>query len=153
MNILIIEDNPGDLYLFKRTIQNHAKKPYKVMDVENGRDALDFIQKTGNFKDAFAPDLIFLDWNIPIKHGRDVLEFLKSHAEYRVIPVIVFSTSENYADIISCYKGYANGYFRKPNDYHEFSNMMENVMRFWSMITFSPSVKADKLVVENSKMS
>lgn len=152
MNILIIEDNPGDLYLVKRTIQNHAKKPYRIMDVDNGRDAIDFIKKTGGFKDVFVPDLIFLDWNIPIIHGKRVLEFLKSHADYRVIPVIVFSTSVDDEDIITSYKGYANGYLRKPDDYHEFNDMMENVMRFWSMISFSPVAKSERFVVEKSNM-
>ncbi|MEZ4825495.1 MAG: response regulator [Bacteroidia bacterium] len=135
MNILIIEDNPGDIMLARKAINNHAKKSLQVMDVDNGKDAIAFISKTNGYENVFTPDLIFLDWTIPIIHGSEVLYFIKSQPEYSLIPVIVFTTSGRESDMVQSYLWHANAYIKKPDDYWKLDEMMGNIIRFWSMIS------------------
>ncbi|QFU84754.1 response regulator [Natronorubrum aibiense] len=88
--ILLVEDNPGDVRLIKGVfrdgqINNHL---YTVTD---GQEALDFIHREGDHKDAPRPDIILLDLNLPRVDGEDLLHKIKHHPELEQVPVIILS--------------------------------------------------------------
>ena len=88
--ILLVEDNPGDIRLIEEAfhdshINNHL---YTVTD---GREALDFIHRRDEYEDAPRPDIILLDLNLPRVDGEDVLHEIKHHSELEDTPVIILS--------------------------------------------------------------
>ena len=93
MNILIVEDNPADAKLVKILAQKNSLTE-NLFFVQDGDQALDFIQKANGYKERPPPDLILLDINLPKLNGFEVLRALKSDPAYRYIPVIVVTTSE-----------------------------------------------------------
>jgi CheY-like chemotaxis protein len=71
------------------------------------------------------PLLIFLDMNMPIMDGRECLKVLKSDERYRLIPVIMISTSSHQRDVeISLQLG-ALGYFVKPSDFNDLTDVLQ----------------------------
>lgn len=130
VEILLIEDNSGDVLLTKEAFEEIEFKD-KINVARDGDDAMDYLHKRGPYKDAVRPDLILLDLNLPRKDGREVLEEIKSDAELRSIPVIILTTSKSERDIRICYDLHANCYITKPVDFDEFLKIVKYIVDFW----------------------
>jgi len=142
IEILLVEDNPGDVRLTRE-----AMKEYKIINhlsvVSDGEAALDFLMKTGDYRDAPTPDLILLDLNLPKKDGREVLIEIKQNPKTRKIPVVVLSTSESDADILASYENHANCYISKPIDFDQFIRVVRELQNFWVSIVKLPQSAPD----------
>ena len=106
--------------------------------VEDGEQALFFLNRTGVFTDAPRPDLIFLDLNLPRKDGREVLAEIKGNNDLRRIPVIVLTTSESDMDVKKAYELHANCYIRKPTDLDEYLAVVKACESFWLHVVRLP---------------
>ena len=93
IDILLIEDNPGDVRLAREALQE-SKIQNDVHVVTDGRQAIAFLRKEGEYADALRPDLILLDLNLPWMDGREVLAEIKADAKLRRIPVVVLTVSK-----------------------------------------------------------
>ena len=137
VEILLVEDNPGDIRL---TME--ALKEFKVLNqvsvAKDGVEALAFLHRQGEYRDALRPDLILLDLNLPKKDGREVLEVIKGNGELRRIPVVVLTTSEAEQDILKAYDLHANSYITKPVDLEQFMRVVKLVEDFWFTIVKLP---------------
>lgn len=130
VEILLIEDNSGDVLLTKEAFEEIDFKD-RINVARDGDDAMDYLRKRGPYKDVSRPDLILLDLNLPRKDGREVLEEIKSDPELRSIPVIILTTSKSERDIRICYDLHANCYITKPVDFEEFLKIVKYIVDFW----------------------
>lgn len=133
-HILLIEDNEGDIILTLDAFEE-SKLETHVSVARNGQEALDFLNKKGEFEDAHRPDLILLDINIPIYNGHEVLEEIKKDESLRKIPVIILTTSSNQKDIEKAYKNYCNSYVQKPLEMEEFLEAILKIEEFWLQLS------------------
>lgn len=137
VNILLVEDNPGDVRLMREAL--HSKNDTnRLLVVEDGEQALRFLRKSDPFPDAVRPDLIFLDLNLPRRDGREVLAEIKSDADLRRIPVIILTTSEADKDIQRAYELHANCYVRKPTELNEYLEVIRACENFWFHVVRLP---------------
>jgi CheY-like chemotaxis protein len=127
---LLIEDNLGDIRLIQEVMKESAYK-HELNIVTDGEQAIQYLRREGKFKEAVAPHLIFLDLNLPKKDGREVLSEIKTSPVHKVIPVVVFSSSEAEKDIQKAYELYANAYVVKPFDFNKFSQVIQSIQHFW----------------------
>lgn len=139
VEILLVEDNPGDVRLtveaFKEgKIHNHLSV------VRDGVDALAFLRQEGPFADAARPDLILLDLNLPRKNGRDVLAEIDEEEDLKQIPVVVLTTSNAEKDIVETRNLHASCYINKPVDFAQFITVVKTIEDFWFTIV-KPSKK------------
>ena len=102
IEILLVEDNPGDVRLTKEALKE-GKVYSNLHTCKDGVEAMEFLRRQGKFKDAPRPDIILLDLNLPRKDGREVLAEVKEDADLRTIPVVVLTTSEAEEDIARSY--------------------------------------------------
>jgi CheY-like chemotaxis protein len=137
VNILLVEDNPGDVRLMKEALSGSIDY-CRLLTVEDGEQAIRFLRRTAPFGDAVRPDLIFLDLNLPRKDGREVLAEVKSDIGLRRIPVIVLTTSEADRDVRRAYDLHANCYVRKPTDLDEYLSVIRACEKFWLHIVRLP---------------
>jgi CheY-like chemotaxis protein len=137
IHILLVEDNEGDIIL---TIE--ALEEYKISNtvtvVRNGKLALEYIFKKGDFKTATKPDLIILDVNLPLKNGFEVLQIIKSDDDSKSIPVIMLTTSSSENDILKSYSYHANAFITKPVDVIDFIKAIMSIEDFWLNIVQLP---------------
>ena len=115
IEILLVEDNPGDARLAWEAIRE-AKVSNNLRWVPDGVEALAYLRRDGKYADAQRPDLILLDLNLPRKDGREVLAEIKGDDNFRRIPVVVLTTSQAEEDILKAYHLNANCYISKPVD-------------------------------------
>jgi len=138
VDILLVEDNLGDITLVSQALAETAVRP-EMRHVRDGVEALRFLRREAPFEDAPRPGIIILDLNLPRKDGRIVLAEIKSDPVLALIPVIIFSGSDAPQDISSCYGLHANGYVIKPRDLSGLTEAVRSLVDFWlKTVTLPP---------------
>lgn len=130
IELLIVEDNEGDVRLIKEALRDSSVVNRFVV-VNDGEQALDYLHRRSGYESSTRPDLILLDLNLPKVNGFDVLTELKAHRALQKIPVIIFSSSTSDGDIQRSYDLKANSYVSKPADFDEFLNVVRTIEDFW----------------------
>jgi chemotaxis family two-component system response regulator Rcp1 len=141
IEILLIEDNPGDVDLTKEALQE-AKVRNRLHVVDDGAKAVDFLYKRGAYADVPRPDIVLLDLNLPKKDGRQVLEEVKADPQLAEIPVVILTTSQAEEDIIRSYQLHANCYITKPVDFKQFMHVVKSIEEFWLTVVKLPKRKS-----------
>ena len=138
VEILLVEDNPGDARLAKEALKE-AKVRNSLHWVEDGVEAMTFLRRQGKYADAPRPDVILLDLNLPKKDGREVLAEVKEDGDLKRIPVVILTVSDAEEDIIKTYNLHANCYIRKPLDLDRFIEVVKSIEEFWLTIVRLPT--------------
>ncbi|MCL5125404.1 MAG: response regulator [Deltaproteobacteria bacterium] len=137
IDILLIEDNPGDVRL---TIE--GLKEGKVLNnlsvMSNGVEAMAFLRQEGTYAKAPRPELILLDLNLPRKDGREVLAEIKNDDNLKCIPVVILTSSQAEQDIVKSYNLHANCYITKPVELDQFLAVIKNIEQFWLTVVKLP---------------
>ena len=137
IEILLVEDNPGDVELTREALDT-AKVANNLHVVDDGADAVEFLFRRGRFADAPRPDIILLDLNLPKKDGRQVLSEIKAEPSLAQIPVVVLTTSQAEEDILRAYQLHANCYVTKPVDFNQFLHIVSTIEEFWLTVVKLP---------------
>ena len=137
VEILLVEDNPGDVDLTRETLQD-SKLLNHMNVVGNGVEAMAYLRRQGKYAEATRPDLVLLDLNLPKKDGREVLAEVKADDQLRRIPVVVLTTSCAEQDILQTYDLHANCYITKPVNLDQFSAVVRAIEEFWFTIVKLP---------------
>ncbi|MCB0162701.1 MAG: response regulator [Anaerolineae bacterium] len=138
VEILLIEDNPGDVRLTIEAFKD-AKVRNNLTIATDGIEALEILKKVGKYANASKPDLILLDLNLPLKDGREVLADIKADEALKRIPVVVLTTSHADEDIFKSYDLNANCYITKPVDLDQFLKVVKSIESFWLEVVILPS--------------
>jgi CheY-like chemotaxis protein len=137
VEILLIEDNPGDIRLVKEVFKD-AKLHNNLQVALDGEEAMKMLRQEGEYFKAPRPDLILLDLNLPKKNGLEVLREIKDDEKLKCIPVVILTTSNAEEDLIETYKLDANCYITKPVDLDEFIKVVKSIQNFWLEIVKLP---------------
>ena len=131
MEILLVDDSAADIYLTKLAL-NEALPDSRVRVVEDGEQALRYLNEIKKSLTATPPDLIVLDLNMPRLDGFSVLTHLKAMPEYRSTPVIVLTTSTWQNDINRAYQLGALKYFSKPSKWEDYLTLGSRIANLWN---------------------
>jgi CheY-like chemotaxis protein len=116
--ILLVEDNPADVGLIRRALQEHGIGG-ELTVFADGESAIQFIQALDTEPIA-CPDLVIVDLNLPRRPGSEVLECIRKSVSCGNVPVVVFSSSNAQSDIEVADRLGASRYIRKPLRLEEF---------------------------------
>ena len=144
IDILLVEDNPGDARLAQEALKD-SKIKNNLFWVKNGEEALKFLHNEGDYSDKPKPDLILLDLNMPKMDGRQVLAIIKSDDTLKSIPVVILTVSKAEEDIVKSYNLHANCYVTKPLDFEQFISVVKSIEDFWFSIVMLPPDGKGKL--------
>ena len=130
INVLLVEDSPGDVRLTKEAFLD-ANRSIRLHVAADGVEAIGFLRQEGAHVDAPRPDLILLDLNLPKMDGREVLAHIKTHDDLKLIPTVILTTSDSEVDIVNSYQLQANCYLTKPVQLDEFESLIKSINDFW----------------------
>ena len=137
IEILLIEDNPGDVRLTQEALRE-GKVINNLAVVSDGVEALAYLRQKGRYAGATRPDVILLDLNLPRKDGREVLQEIKEDPNLKRIPVVVITSSSAEEDVLRSYNLHANCYISKPVDLEQFVTVVKSIEDFWMGIVKLP---------------
>jgi CheY-like chemotaxis protein len=126
--ILLVEDDLIDIMTLKRGLKEiHVHNPLYVR--HDGEAALEFLRDP---KEP-SPALIFLDLNMPRMNGIEFLQIIKNDPHWRIIPVVVFTTSQEEQDRLASFALGVAGYIVKPLSYPDFVEHLKVIYQYWSL--------------------
>jgi len=135
INILLIEDNEGDILLTTEAFEE-SRIVNKITAIKDGKKAINFFEDLNNEEDI--PHLVLLDVNLPKVSGHEVLTYIKANDKYKYIPVIMLTTSSSEKDILQSYQNHVNCYITKPIDITDFMKAITKIEDFWIKIVSIP---------------
>ncbi len=138
IEILIIEDNPGDVILFITALKT-LKLMHNIQIANNGFEALDILNKKNGKENTPTPDIVLLDLNLPDMEGHDILKYIKATPKLKKIPVLIMSSSATKQDISCAYDNYVSGYIVKPSDPDKLEYIVKTIEKFWFRVVERPS--------------
>ncbi len=134
--ILLVEDNPDDEALTIRAFHK-AHIANDVVVARDGLEALDYLFASGKFAGRDVrnnPAIILLDLKLPKLDGIEVLRRLRGNEHTRLTPVVILTSSREEQDVINGYKLGANSYIRKPVNFDQFAEVVQNIGLYWLVL-------------------
>ena len=138
--ILLAEDNPDDVKLTLRALKK-SNILNEVVVAEDGVEVLDYLFGTGKFAGrdtSVKPQLVLLDLKMPRLDGLEVLHRIRADERTALLPVVILTTSSEDRDRIESYKLGANSYIRKPVDFNQFVDAVQQLGLYWLLLNESP---------------
>ena len=138
--ILLVEDNPDDELLTMRALRKNNVLN-EVVVARDGVEALDYLFGTGRHSGrdtAIMPQLILLDLKLPKIDGLEVLKRLRADERTRLLPVVILTSSREEQDMIDGYGLGANSYVRKPVNFEQFVQAIEQLKLYWLILNEAP---------------
>ena len=138
--ILLVEDNPDDQALTLRALKRNNIRN-RVVIRQDGAEALDFLfcQGADAGRDPHdMPQVILLDLKLPKIDGLEVLLQIRSDARTRLLPVVILTSSREEQDMIKGYGYGANSYIRKPVDFKQFVEAVNQLGLYWLVLNEPP---------------
>ncbi len=142
--ILLAEDSDDDVIFIQRALRRaEIKNP--LQRVKDGEEAIEYLSGAGIYssRQKFPyPSFILTDLKMPRKNGLEVLHWIKENPTYRVVPMVMLSSSNNQDDVRRAYELGANAYHLKPTNYEELPNLLRGIYDYWSRTEKPQPMKA-----------
>jgi len=138
--ILLVEDNDDDVELTLRALRRNAV-PMRVDVVRDGAEALDYMLCTGAYATRDPrdmPHLVLLDLKLPKVSGLEVLERLRADDRTHRAPIVILTSSNVECDLARSYELGANSYIRKPVDFAQFLDAVNQLGLHWLALNEGP---------------
>lgn len=132
-SILLVEDDDVDAMTVRRAFKE-LKVTNALVQRENGEAGLEYLRENSHN----LPCLIMLDLNMPVMNGIEFLQVVKQHPQWRRIPAIVLTTSQEEQDKIASFDLSVAGYITKPVDYRRFVEAMRTIDAYWTLSEIPP---------------
>ncbi|WP_338766484.1 response regulator [Massilia sp. METH4] len=145
--LLLVEDNPDDVLLARRALKK-AGLPVAMQIVEDGDEAVAYLDGTGRFADRGRhplPGLVLLDLKLPRRPGLEVLRWVRDQAALDTTPVVVLTSSSEDEDIQKAYALGANSYLQKPVAFNGLVQLLGVLDLYWfkNNLTVPPAIVRD----------
>jgi two-component system, chemotaxis family, response regulator Rcp1 len=136
-SILLIENDPDRAQQIEAALSSQSL-PHRVIPMADGRRAMDFLQRRGEYTNAPRPDLVLLELNLPDKDGREILAELKTCSDLRRIPIVVLTTADSPEDIFNTYALQGNCHIVKSTEMESLLATVQRIEEFWLGIVTLP---------------
>ncbi len=143
--LLLVDDDPNDEELARLALQRIGI-PHLLRVAHDGAEALEWLFAEGAHAGrdpAAAPRVVLLDLKLPKVNGIEVLAAMRHDERTRLLPVVVFTSSNEDKDLQESYRRGANAYVRKPTDFGEYKKLIADVGAFWMTRNQPPGVRIE----------
>lgn len=139
--ILLAEDNPGDVLLFREALASCALACNLVV-AQDGQKAITLLGDDATGRPAWHPHLIVLDVNLPKHNGDAVLRHARRQPWLRDVPVVMLTSSPSPADRATAMELGASLYLQKSSDLDELLDIGKTIK---SILSGPPPASRSKI--------
>jgi two-component system response regulator len=140
LDILLVEDNPGDVVLFKQALRNCAIS-FSLKVARDGEEAIRLLRGRNASPATYKPNVVFLDLNLPCKSGAEVLAEMKADPALAAIPVAILTGSDYAEDYALCARLGADDYLQKAGALQDFFTLSDKIRLFLKKVQPSRAAK------------
>lgn len=130
--ILLVEDNADDEALTLRALRKNNIRN-DVIVAHDGVEALDLL-----LQQELRPQVVLLDLKLPRVDGLEVLRQLRADARTQLLPIVILTSSREEQDMVQGYRLGANSYVRKPVDFEQFLQAVQQLGLYWLVLNETP---------------
>jgi CheY-like chemotaxis protein len=135
-NVLLIDDDEEDFDILFTAL--HECCP--TVELQYEKDGKTAIKRLYDEKIP-APDMVFLDWCMPMVSGRDILTSIRRLRHYAGVPVIIFTGSLKHSYRQDAEALGASFFLNKPSSITELSQKLQSLFSLeWKQIPTSPKL-------------
>lgn len=131
-NILLVEDNPDDVCLTLRAFKQN-KILNEVVVVKDGVEAIEYLTRS-----ATLPAVVLLDLKLPRMSGMEVLRQIRADNRFKLLPVVIMTSSREEQDVVQSYHLGANSFICKPVDFVHFIEVVRQLGMYWLLLNEPP---------------
>ncbi len=131
--ILLVEDNPADIKLTEEALREVAV-PSQLTVVQDGVEAMAFLQRERPYISASTPDLVLLDLNLPRMGGIEFLDAIFADSRLQQIPIVVLTGSVDREEQAELARRPIRRHIIKPSDIDEYFTAIQSVLGDLSML-------------------
>lgn len=137
--ILLVEDSTADAELTVDALRE-ARLINPIVHVEDGADALDYLQRRGRYAERGPgdPAVVLLDIKMPRMNGLEALQKIRADDSLQHVPVVILSSSREESDLARSWDLGANAYVVKPVDVQQFFDAVQTLGQFWAVLNEPP---------------
>jgi CheY-like chemotaxis protein len=138
--ILLVKDTADDIFFMRRAM-NSIGGDAQLQVARDGQEAIDYLSGTGDFADRVAypvPSLVLLDLKLPRVPGMDVLKWIRSRLDFKIMPVIILTASGEFADWERGYRLGANSFMPKPTSFDDLKKLVQCLTDYWFRYNIVP---------------
>ena len=137
--ILLVEDDPNDVEL-TLTALDDFNLGNEIVVAHDGEEALDYLYRRGRFENVSGgnPAVMLLDLKLPKVSGLEVLREIRADERFKLLPVVILTSSREEKDLVESYQLGINAYVVKPVDFHDFIEAIKKLGAFWAIINEPP---------------
>jgi two-component system response regulator len=125
VRILVVDDNDDDIELLRISLARSGSG-FELVPATSTAEA-----RAGLENRERRPDLVLLDWKMPAMDGPEFLRHVRADPRTVGMPVIVFSSSDDPADVRAAYGAGASAYVLKPPGFAEYESFGRDICAFW----------------------
>lgn len=130
IRILLVEDDPDDVFLMKRAL--NATGMSIILDIaHNGEEALQLLREQNQDQSIDNVNLILLDLNMPTMDGATFLRHLRADPVFSRIPAVVVTTSDDPDVVHKAYEIGANSVITKATSKDGMMRIMQTIVDYW----------------------
>jgi CheY-like chemotaxis protein len=143
VTFLVADDDEDDQILIKEALEVGCDC-YDLKFVRDGQELMDYLNRRGEYADEARspyPNLIILDLNMPRKDGLSAMHEIKADSDFKIIPIIIFTTSSKEETVVRAYGEGASTFISKPVTFDGFLEIMMSLSQYWCNVATLPSVR------------
>lgn len=137
INILMVEDNPGDEAITRKALENFPK--INLLCVHDGVQAIEVLRYKTLCPEFPKPDFILLDISLPKKDGISLLKDIKRDRDLQEIPIVIVTNNLSTDVMINAYKSGASGYICKSFEYETYRDNLNDCIKYWTKTVVLPT--------------
>lgn len=137
--ILLVEDNPDDVRLTKRALQENGISNELVV-MYDGVTALDYLMRAADEPGGMLPAVTLLDLNLPKINGLELLQRIRAHPRLKRLPIVILTSSKEEIDLVRSYDLGANSYIQKPVAFDQFNGAVHQLGLYWLLLNQQPNL-------------
>ncbi len=121
--IFLVDDDEDDQLFFTDALKE-IDPTIECAVAKNGKEAIKILSELKQL-----PDVIFLDLNMPFMNGFECLKILKTEIKLSIIPIVIFTTSNDPRDVQLTHRLGAEVFLSKPNDFNQLKQKLEHILK------------------------
>jgi CheY-like chemotaxis protein len=135
--VLLVEDDPLAVELMCAAMSESGFDA-GVDIADSAEDAFLILDEYKKFHLLPSLAMLLLDLQLPGMSGIDFLKIIKTSEYFRMIPVVILTSSAEPGDILACYSNGANSYLEKPSSYRELCRLASELNTYWMTMNRPP---------------